>query len=189
MSQSEFGPGRLDASWLGGFPEDPWVLETCDPDAEGHRDAFLGNGWIGQRISVEGDAGLYSLDRPHDPMTPGGCLIHGLWDATGLMPPPLWAVLEYHDGECLFRRGAGTWTNYRQQLDLRIAVLTTDLDWDSGSRRTRITTRVFLSRSRQNVGVVEREITPAFDGTIRFIDRLDGGFIQDARDWRVGGAG
>jgi trehalose/maltose hydrolase-like predicted phosphorylase len=185
--QGRFGPGRLDETYLA-QPGEPWILETRAPDAPGHRDAFLGNGWMGQRLGVEGDASTYSQEPPGGPMSPSGCLIQGLWDDRGLITPPLWAVLDYNDGEHLLRRGVGIWQNYRQRLDLRTGTLTTEVDWNSGVRASRLVTRVWLSRSRPGVAVLEREVTPSFDGEVSFIDRLDGRVAGEARTWRAQGS-
>jgi len=167
--------------------DSPWILRTSSPDDPKHRDAFLGNGWMGQRFGIDGDAGT-PLANVGDPCAPGGCLIHGLWDDTGLMPPPKWAVLGYHDGKALFKKGAGSWRDYSQELDMRTATLSTGLVWDSGAgRTTRISSAAYLSRSRPNLAVIERELTPSFDGVIQIIDSLDGSFATDAKDWRVKG--
>jgi trehalose/maltose hydrolase-like predicted phosphorylase len=184
-----FGPGRLSEDFLSTKP-DPWILETTAPDDEGHRDAFLGNGWVGQRFGVEGDASCFPARPSQGPSTPSGCLIHGLWNDVGLIDPPLWAVLGYHDGERAFARGVGTWREYRQRLDLRTATLTTELTWDSGQRTSRIVTRAWLSRTRPGVAVIEREVTPSSDGAIRFSDMLDGRVAGSSRAWVArGGVG
>ncbi len=166
----------------------PWMLESLSPDDPAHRDAFLGNGWLGQRFGVEGDASSYPVQRQGELSTPSGCLIHGLWNDTGLMPPPKWAILEYHDGKELFRKGSGVWREYRQTLDMRTATLETKTLWSSGpGRSTRLSSSAYLSRSRPNLAVLEREFTPDFDGEASVVDSLDGAFIEDARAWRVHG--
>ena len=174
ITHPTFGPGRLDESFLA-IARDPWVLETQDPDDPGHRDAFLGNGWLGQRFGIAGEA-------------KAGGLIHGFWDHDGLMKPPLWGMLEFNDGEKGFQPGIGLWQNYRQRLDLRTATLITEVDWNSGTRSSHIVTRCWLSRSRPGVAVIEREVTPQFDGEVKFVDRLDGRGIKDAAAWRTGGS-
>jgi trehalose/maltose hydrolase-like predicted phosphorylase len=187
-AQGKFGPGRLDTAFLEQTP-DPWVLETWDPNDPGHRDAFLGNGWMGQRIGIVGDASGCAVDAASLPefWNSAGCLIHGFWDDTDLMTPPRWATLGYHDGETLFQPGKGEWQDYRQSLDLRTGTLTTSLVWDSGYRKSHILTRCWLSRSRTGIGVIEMEVTPEFDGTIRFIDQLDGSSATEGLDWIVRG--
>lgn len=169
-----FGPGRLDESFLA-QPRDPWVLETKDPDDPGLRDAYLGNGFIGVRLGVTGEI-------------IGGGLMNGFWDNDSQMELPNWGVLEFNDGDQTFRQGLGTWTNYRQWLDLRTATLTTELDWNSGKRTTHILTRCWLSRSRPGVAVIEREITPQFDGEVKFLDALDGSAVKSATSWKTVGA-
>lgn len=187
-SASRFGPGRLDASFLSQAP-DPWLLETRDPADPGHRDAFLGSGWMGQRFGVSGDASAFPTSEANLPefWNVAGCLIHGFWDDENLMAPPRWATLQYDDGEAVFGLGAGEWRGYCQTLDLRTATLTTALEWNSGARTTRILTRCWLSRSRPGIGVIELEVTPDFTGEVRFLDRLDGRFCRDSSSWRMQG--
>ncbi len=180
---SEFGPGRLTAEWLNdNAGTDPWLLTTSDPFDEGHRDAFMGNGFIGQRIGVTGDAADYGDGRFQT--TPSGCVVHGLWNEIALMPPPNWALLEYHDGDAAFTKDAGEWLGFEQQLDLKRAILTSSVNWQNGAKRTRIESRFHLSRSRPNVAVLERSIIPEFDGSVSVVDRIDGDFIDDATDRR-----
>ncbi len=183
MVSDNFGPGRLNASWLeDDCSGDPWILETTSPfDYSGHRDAFIGNGYIGQRISIEGDA---SISPQATEASYPKCLVHGLWDELRLMAPPRWALLGYHDGCSTFFRAHGEWKNYRQHLDLKTAILTTETDWLDDGRFTSLTSRVFLSRSRPNIGILSRTIRPDFDGFVSFTDDLDGSHIEDSRDWR-----
>ncbi len=182
---SDFGPGRLDTAWLGTAApdENPWLLTTTDPRAEGHRDAFLGNGYIGQRIGVGGDAANYPV--AVGSTNASGCQIHGFWNDANLMTPPRWAILDYHCGLGRFALGVGRWDNYRQQLDMRKAILTTELDWTCEGRTTHLETTFFLSRTRPNLAVLRRAITPAFSGRVTIVDRLDGTCVTEARDWRV----
>lgn len=169
ITHPSFGPGRLDESFLA-TPRDPWVLETRDPEDPGLRDAYIGNGLLGVRLGVMGEI-------------QGGGLMNGFWDKDALMGLPNWGVLEFNDGEQTFRRRAGTWTNYRQRLDLRTGTLTTELDWNSGKRTSHILTRCWLSRSRPGVAVIEREVTPQFEGEVKFMDRLDGSGMKSATSW------
>ncbi|SDT94471.1 Trehalose and maltose hydrolase (possible phosphorylase) [Verrucomicrobium sp. GAS474] len=183
MSSREFDPGRLAADWLEKQPAsgDPWILETTDPTDPGHRDALLGNGFLGQRFDRSGEASR-NASGPYP--VPGGCLIHGLWDDLALMPPPRWASLALQEGETTFAPGVGEWKNYRQRLDLRTGVLETELDWKNGGRETHITTTAYVSRTRPQVCFLERTLVTNYSGTVRMTDALDGTFIDDARDWR-----
>jgi trehalose/maltose hydrolase-like predicted phosphorylase len=163
--------------------DDPWILETTAPESEGHRDAFIGNGYIGQRIGKEGDA--FSLPPDHENASgPSSSLVHGLWGEHRLIPPPRGAILTYHDGLALFSGEAGTWRNYRQWLDLKAGILRTELDWENEGRTTHIESSVYISRTRPNVCVLSRTIRPDFDGVVTITDELNGGHLTDATDWR-----
>jgi trehalose/maltose hydrolase-like predicted phosphorylase len=181
--REECGPGRLSASWLQGGDEggNPWLLETKDPHDPGHRNAFLGNGLLGQRIGVEGDAGWEPGER--ESAYPA-CLMHGLWDESRLMAPPRWAVLAYHDGRDQFSRNTGEWRDFRQVLDLKHGILETETRWINQGRESHLRSVFFLSRTRPNVGVLVRTIRPEFSGEVSFSDRIDGNHIEDASGWR-----
>lgn len=180
---SPFGPGRLDSDWLlsqEGSP-DPWVLETFCPHDPGHRDAFLGNGLIGQRIGVEGDAGWNP--GPNESAYPR-CLMHGLWDECRLMAPPRWALLSYHDGRALFAPDSGEWRQFRQKLDMRQGKLETEVFWLNDGQGSRIHSTFYLSRTQPNLGVLTRVIRPDFEGEVALADRIDASHVGDACDWR-----
>ena len=143
--------GSMKPGWRERMRPIPGFSPRETPDAPGHRDAFLGNGWMGQRFGVEGDASSYPVENRGD-TTPSGCLVLGLWDdGAKLLAPPRSAVLEYHD-HCsalasFFRKGEGKWNQYSQRLDLRTATLTTDVTWTSDSgRTTKLKTTAYLSR-------------------------------------------
>ena len=183
MIPGEFGPGRLSVEWLegGAGDENPWILETTSPESEGHRDAFIGNGYIGQRISIEGDAAAYPPD------SQPGCsneLVHGLWGEHSLMPPPRWAILTYNDGQSLFSRKTGQWRNYRQHLDLKTGILHTKLDWENGGRTSHMESSAYISRTRPNLCFLSRTIRPEFSGVVTITDELNGSELTDAKDCR-----
>jgi len=178
---SSFGSGRLDAGWLDETTKSEWLLETIEPFDAGHRDAFIGNGFIGQRLGIEGDASAYPLEG--HPFTPSGCLVHGLWNETGLMAPPNWALLHYFDGTARFGRGVGVWRDYRQSLDLRTGIVRTELFWVNGERITHLVTRAYIDRCNSGRCVISRTITPQFSGNVGLTDEIDGTFIDDAAGW------
>ena len=179
---SPFGAGRLDSGWLRETVGDEWRLETTDPRAEGHRDAFIGNGFIGQRIGIEGDASAYPVEG--QPSTPSGCLVHGLWDEKDLMAPPKWALLHYFDGTAFFARDVGLWRDYKQSLDLQTGILSTEVLWVNGSRTTRVISLAYIDRCNPGRCVLSRTLIPQFSGEVSLTDELDGTFIDDASDWR-----
>mmetsp|Transcript_3944 Transcript_3944/g.6045 ORF Transcript_3944/g.6045 Transcript_3944/m.6045 type:complete len:714 (+) Transcript_3944:59-2200(+) len=165
--------GRIDANWIA---ENPYVGESTfrlDSDSISNpnfRDAFIGNGSIGQRISPEGDAFCLSSS---------ACLIHGLWNDSYLMNPPRWAILCYADGTERFSRQSGKHDQYLQSLHMDIGVLTTKSIWTSpANRKTEISSTFFLSRTHRNLGILRTAITPHFDGTVSFTDVLDGASLS-----------
>ncbi|MES2310136.1 MAG: glycosyl hydrolase family 65 protein [Verrucomicrobiota bacterium] len=184
MDTSSFGPGRLDRTWLESpsHKTDPWILETTNPYDSGHRDAFLGNGFIGQRISVEGDCKSHPLEME---FAHPKCLVHGLWSEIQLMAPPKWAILSYNDGLDTFAIGTGEWRNYRQRLNMKKAMLETTVDWVNKNQITQIYSLFYLSRTRTHIGILKRVIRPNFKGLVSISDSLEGTHIQDACDWRI----
>lgn len=176
-------PGQLTAEWFNVTSGDinPWILETSDPFSNNHCDAFLGNGLIGQRFGIEGNATLVTADMA---VGASGCLKHGFWNGSSIMDIPKWAIFDYNDGKKEFHRANGDWRNYRQSLDMRTAILRTSLDWASEGQCTRLEKECFLSRSRPNIAVISMTLTPDFDGKITVSDIIDGTAIDDATDWR-----
>lgn len=186
-----------DESWLldrSGEIE-PWILVCREPNAQEHRNAFIGNGYIGQRVPPEGEGSGLKADRltrtacwgkghpiTTDPVS--GCMVAGLWGidgwgfCEGLACAPRWSGLAYFDGKAVFDTRAGELEDYVQSLDMRRGTVRTSCRWTSypeqpgRARTTRIETVHWVSRSRRNLGVVQTTITPEFDGRVAFGDSL-----------------
>lgn len=178
----QFRAGRIDAQWLAEFDEgeNPWQCVSTKIDDPDYRDAFLGNGYIGQRIGPDGQG----ASPPR-----GGRFVAGLWGDVALIAPPAWASLRYHDGQAAYGRDVGRHERYSQTLQLDRAVLATNDLWSTagpqGQQTTEMESLTFISRTRRNVAVMVVRVRPRFAGEVSFEDELDGSDISDAADWQA----
>ena len=155
---------------------DPWVRECRDIYSPGHRDAFIGNGLIGLRVPPEGEPSVYPVFHAVK-MAPGGTQMHGLWDDKGMVPTFNFLGLKIQHGRMVFRRDSGAILNYVQKLDWKTATVTTECDWHHWGCVFHIETKIWLSRSNQNIGCVETTITSDRDTGFSVMDIVDGSFI------------
>ena len=155
---------------------DPWVRECRDIYSPGHRDAFIGNGLIGLRVPPEGEPSVYPVFHAVK-MAPGGTQMHGLWDDKGMVPTFNFLGLKIQHGRMVFRRDSGAILNYVQKLDWKTATVTTECDWHHWGCVFHIETKIWLSRSNQNLGCVETTITSDRDTGFSVMDIVDGSFI------------
>ena len=111
---------------------DPWILETRDPNASrGNHGIFIGNGQIGVGVGASG--------------SPESLFLAGVYDAK----ETLQNFGSYLPKHYPLQSGA---TSYRQTLDMKRGVLTTQTD--------RGTLSVFASAVRPGVLVVNRVLPP-----------------------------
>jgi beta-phosphoglucomutase family hydrolase len=165
--------GELDLSQVRGSAhpsgddssDDPWVLryEGFDPRDEGRREALctLGNGYWGTR----GAAGESVADAVHYP----GTYFAGVYNRARtdfgtrtvedehMVNAPNWLSLRFRaDGNEWFSISDPGLLDYRQELDLRRAVLTRTFRFrDAAGRTTRVTSRRFVSHADTHVGVAQ----------------------------------
>ncbi len=106
---------------------DPWVLATDTWEiAGGHRDAYLGNGWIGQRLGRTG-TGI-------EPGTSAPVLLAGHYnrdDSLEGLPPVL--PLQVSVAGRVFGADPRSLRRYRQELRLKEGLLHTEATWDGGA--------------------------------------------------------
>jgi len=135
--------------------EDPWVLETHDPFSPHHRDACIGNGLVGTRVSIWGDASGY---------TPGSTsFMAGLWGKAtdnperpqGLVELPHWATLTLSPGDRELRRPAREISNYHQRLDTRTAMVKTEWTETGVDGPLQQTRSIWLARGHAHIAVLE----------------------------------
>ncbi len=163
--------------WLDRTDADPWVLSTNDPLSLEHRDAFIGNGLLGQRISPWGDGSAY-YGRSQS-------YRHGFWgrdkrDNEALMELPTWAVLDFrHPGP--LGRNSEQIRNYRQSLDLRTGTVETRYRVEGSHWSGEVCRRAWVSRSEPNLAVLALEIIPEKGWYIEVIERFDAWWMEQAQ--------
>ena len=162
-----------------------WMLafDSFNPAEEGTREALctLGNGYWGTRGSAsEGDA-----DGIHYP----GTYFAGVYntvtterngvtaDSESMVNAPNWLPLWFRidDGEW-FSPARAALLDYRQQLDLRRAILTRELRFNDGTGRiTRVRTRRLVSQANVHTAFVETTIEPEnWSGSLTIRSAIDG---------------
>lgn len=179
VSRMPSNADRLPTDWLATDDPtcDPWLLTGDTPDAVGWRDACIGNGLIGQRISPHGDGQGYGSR---------SCSFrHGLWGGArenpkrpqGLIELPVWAGLQLADREHDLRRRPVTRHDYRQTLDLRTATVTTSYTEQGSLAPFSVERRVWLARNVPQLGVIEATIDLPEGGALELEE------VLDATDW------
>jgi trehalose/maltose hydrolase-like predicted phosphorylase len=182
----------LDAgTWSGGADADagPWLLTYTgyDPSTEGVREALctLANGYWGTR----GAAPHATADDIHYPGTYlagvynsvdsdlGGTTVH----RESIVNGPNWLLLTVHhaDGTPI-DADHGTLETYRQELDLRRAVLTrTFVHRDPSGRSTRITERRLVSMAEPHLAALEMTVEPLdWSDSVRVRSLLDADVVN-----------
>ncbi|MCC5840843.1 MAG: glycoside hydrolase family 65 protein [Opitutales bacterium] len=155
----------------------PWLLSTDDPLSLQHRDAFVGNGLLGQRISPWGDGSAYE-GRSQS-------WRYGFWgrdkrDNEALMELPTWAVLDFHHPGPMGRRCERV-LNHRQSLDLRTGTVETRYRVEGSHWAGEIRRRAWISRSEPNLSVLELEIVPEKGWYIELIERFDASWMSQTQ--------
>ena len=159
------------------------VCEGFDPSQEGLREALctLGNG----RFASRGAAPETSADGTHYPGTyAAGCYNRLTSVVAGrevedesIVNLPNWLPLSFRieDGEWLDPSKLEL-AEYRQELDLRRAVLTRRVRFhDAEGRETAITERRLLSMANPNVAALETTVLPVnWSGKVTFRSAIDG---------------
>lgn len=143
--------------------DDPWVLVSYDPDNP--VGTYLGNGFISARIMGDG-VGSQTKTMPDGSVKtePLPCYMAGLYDDEKLIPIPTWSDLRFYDGKTQFRIDKNA--DYKQSLDMRTGVLTTEATWRAGRKTLTGKIEVIVSRAEPNVGLVRARLTPGFTGRI-----------------------
>ncbi|MCC5849772.1 MAG: glycoside hydrolase family 65 protein [Verrucomicrobia bacterium] len=160
---------------------DPWVLSTDSPLALNHRDGFIGNGLLGQRISPWGDGSAYE-GRSQS-------FRHGFWgrDERGneaLMELPTWAVLDFRHPTPM-GRPCERILRHRQSLDLRTGTVETRYRVEGSHWAGEVCRRAWVSRGDANLAVLELEIVPESGWFIQVIERFDAAWMTQAQQVRT----
>ncbi|MGW8885965.1 discoidin domain-containing protein [Streptomyces sp. NPDC055749] len=161
-------------------------MAADEPSNDYDAHAYVGNGYLSQRIPAKG-MGYYASGGPtgHPLWTPryDGAHAAGLFAKQGrnefLAALPTWSTLDFAttaEGDDSYAAAPNsTLESYRQELDVRRGLVTTTASWRSASGRTTdLTYEVLADRERAHVGAVRLTLTPRWSGTASVTDLLDG---------------
>jgi trehalose/maltose hydrolase-like predicted phosphorylase len=158
-----------------------WVLDTNSSRDAATAPAYVGNGYVGTRISAAG-AGFVDAPVATETHIAGVYadvtdLNHGTLQPQGAVNVPGWTALDFSDGTATYGLSTGTLLSYHQALDLRAGTVTTAVTWASpGGRVTDLRYVVVLDRARARIGAVDLRVRPHWSGTAQVTDVLGGGF-------------
>ena len=162
-----------------------YLLTATNPGAT-YAPTFTGNGKLGIRVPPTGQgyaggpvpaqaelAGFYA-----EP--PGG-----VQQRANL---PTWSTLTFSDGGQPFSLATGTTNDWRQSINLKTGVITTNALWTAPNGHvTELTYQVLTDRARSHVGVVRLELTPRWSGVAVVTDAIDGSpanlSTQEGKGW------
>ncbi|WP_371649132.1 MULTISPECIES: discoidin domain-containing protein [unclassified Streptomyces] len=170
---------------------DDWTLGTTRADAADTHHAFVGNGYLGQRVPPNGAGYADSTAKTGWPLfTPryDGSFVSGLYahnkqtasDRQAVAALPTWTALTVStDGpqSDTFNSSTspGRISHYRQSLLLHCGVVRTSLTWTAADgRRTDLVYEVLADRVNPHVGAVRMSMVPHWSGEVTVTDMLDG---------------
>ncbi|AEW97906.1 MULTISPECIES: discoidin domain-containing protein [Streptomycetaceae] len=173
------GDGAVDPSWAP-------TATRIDPADSYH--AFVGNGYLGQRVPPLGAGYWAGTARTGWPLfTPryDGSFVAGLYAREKSVTSgrqviaalPTWTPLTVGVGADTFSSGtpAGRVSGYRQTLWLRCGLVRTSLTWTaSDGRVTGLVLDVLADRADPHVGAVRLRMTPRWNGESTVTDLIDG---------------
>ncbi|MEU5772250.1 discoidin domain-containing protein [Streptomyces venezuelae] len=169
-----------------------WTLGTTTrADAKDTHHAFVGNGYLGQRVPPNGAGYTDSEAKTGWPLfTPryDGSFVSGLYahnkqtaeDRQAVAALPNWTALTVGTGGAhgdTFNSStpSGRISDYRQSLLLHCGVVRTSLTWTAADgRRTDLVYEVLADRTDPHVGAVRMRMTPHWSGKATVTDMLDG---------------
>lgn len=184
-------------------PDDGWTLTSHRIDPKDTHHAFVGNGYLGQRVAPNGagytdseaKTGWPLFSRRYDGSFVSGLYAHNK-DTTEnrevAAAIPTWSPLTVStDGPSAETFTSATpaarISHYRQSLDLRRGLVRTELTWTAADgRATDLVYDVLADRANPHVGAVRLRMTPHWDGEAKVTDRIDG---RGARRMSATGAG
>ncbi|MFK8906657.1 glycosyl hydrolase family 65 protein, partial [Streptomyces sp. YS-3] len=168
-----------------------WTLDATRIDTADSHHAFVGNGYLGQRVPPNGAGYADSEAKTGWPLfTPryDGSLVSGLYahnqqtagDRQAVAALPNWTALTLSTGGA---RGdtfnsstpSGRVSHYRQSLFLHCGLVRTSLTWTAADgRSTDLVYEVLTDRADPHVGAVRMSMTPHWSGRATVTDMLDG---------------
>lgn len=176
-------------------PDPGWTLSTTDFSNTFTRLAYVGNGYIGQRIPAAGAGYLGAQgvngwptfsERITTAVARGVYAeVPGAETATGgygtmqvIADLPTWSAMTFSSQSGTYSSqtaSADDVADYRQTLDVRDGVVTTSGLWTApGGEQARFTYRVLADRARRHVALVQLDLTPLWTGVATVSGLLDG---------------
>ncbi|UQA95324.1 discoidin domain-containing protein [Streptomyces halobius] len=189
--QTSPGPCAKGTGGRQGGRDDGWTATATRIDPEDRHHAFVGNGYLGQRVPPNG-AGYaapggttgWPLKTPeYDGSFVSGLYAKGPENVEGrqaVAAIPTWTTLDVTTGgprsETFSSATApGRISHYRQTLFLRCGFLRTSLTWTAADgRATDLVYDVLVDRNDAHTGAVRLRMTPHWSGAATVTDTLDG---------------
>ena len=167
-----------------------WALSTTTFDNAYTRHAYVGNGYLSQRVPATGTGYVATTQKTGWPLYTNaydGAFVAGLYstEPNPLIPPhdatiaaiPTWSTLKVGTGPDTYSATtpAQQISNFRQTLFLRCGILRTSLTWTPrAGRATDLVYDVIAARDRPHVGAVKLTVTPQWNGPATVTDVIDG---------------
>ncbi|CAM02449.1 trehalose/maltose hydrolase-like predicted phosphorylase [Saccharopolyspora erythraea NRRL 2338] len=167
-----------------------WELSTDRIDSDYTRHAFVGNGYLSQRVPPTGSGYAATGEKTGFPLeTPrfDGAFVAGLYGEGpssqskqprhAIAAIPTWSTLNVRVGDQTF--GPNTppeqISGFRQAVNLQCGVVRTSLTWTTpDGHATDLTYEVVADRAHPNVGAVRMRMTPRWDGPAEVSGAIDG---------------
>lgn len=167
---------------------DGWALTSTRIDPEELHHAFVGNGYLGQRVAPRGSGYADAGAKTGWPLfTPryDGSLVSGLYahnpqtaeNRQAVAALPHWTGLTVGTGRDTFgpTTPGSRISRYRQTQFLACGLVRTSLTWTAADgRSTDLTYDVLTDRNDPHVGAVRLRMTPHWSGDATVTDVLDG---------------
>src|SRR5215213_3005497 len=167
-----------------------WALSTTTFDNAYTRHAYVGNGYLSQRVPATGTGYTETTQKTGWPLyTPAydGAFVAGLYSRqpdpkmsphdAAIAAIPTWSTLKVSAGPDSYSATtpAAQISNFRQTLFLRCGVLRTSLTWTPrAGRATELVYDVIAARNSPHVGAVRLTVTPRWNGSASVTDVIDG---------------
>ena len=171
----------------------PWLFVSTTFASSETGMPYVGNGYFSQRIPPAGAGYLANVGRTNWPIDAARgvqSLLAGFYasgkfsniyrDETKRVPAllPTWSSLDFASESGPYTAATAKLADidgYRQVQDLRTGQITTSGTWKApDGETTAFQYRVFTSRARKHVGIVELRLTPNWNGTLKVTGWFDG---------------
>lgn len=195
--------GGAQGPCMKGDGSDGWTATSSKIDPKDSHHAFVGNGYLGQRVppngtgyAAPGGTTGWPLKTPeYDGSFVSGLYAEGPKSVKGrqaIAALPTWTTLDVsaggaHPDTFSSATAPGRISHYRQTLSLRCGFVRTSLTWTAADGRvTDLVYDVLADRNDAHTGAVRLRMTPHWSGDAAVTDRLDG---RGARRMTASGTG